>query len=296
MMLSKAATAPPPEMGDENDDSRAHLSEAKETPSGHDPEIAIIFREMRKATDLSVEQLSGRLQTSPSTISALESGSILELPDWIETSQVVIDYTGLLGLDSRPVLRRLSNQLKALNEDQIEPDDKVSETPAPASAPSQAPEATQAKGAQGAPSSDTAVPAGPPRPSGAAAPQQTASPPPAAAEPQAAAGVKDAEMVVPAAERARPAAGAKRKRFSMGAVFSWTLLFVFFAAMAMGVTYLVSNPKAVWSAVETLPEPASRAVKSMWELVRPLDESSNGKVIVDPNAHKADKLPQASRQ
>lgn len=303
MMLSKAMTTPLPEAGDESDSAHVPLREVAKAPIGNDPEVGIIFREMRKATDLSLEELSEKLQTPTTTITALESGTTQALPDWMETSRIIIEYTGMLGLDSRPILRRLSTPFNENGEAKGEANDNVSPTPETAPTPSAAEIDTKETPE---PAAAATAPAAPPAPPGAAAQQAKAEPQApiqAPAKQVAEAETKDAEMAAYAATGAKPVSEAKQSHFSMsgllswmGAVFSWVLLFVFLAAMAVGVIYMVSNPNAVWSAVDKLPEPASRAVKSAWELVRPQEEVGNGKVIVDPSGHKADKLPLAPRQ
>ncbi len=276
---SKAVTSPTPDEDGDSSESRVHIRNIKELPSGHDEEIAVIFREMRHAVDLPVEQLSGQLKTPAATLEALEGGNILALPDWTETSRVIVAYTQLLGLDSRPVLRRLKTQLTALGAAAPRPEGP------PAEANSRAP-------------GPVAVPAGPPSPPGAKVQPHSSPPQPAAPErsdPPGAATGPAASVSAPAKDRGRHRAkllrGGARKRFSTSAIVSWLLLLVFFATMAMGVLFLIRNPKIVWSTVDGLPEPVSRTVKSVWELVRPIDETDGGRVIVDPNKQKSDKLP-----
>lgn len=78
----------------------------------HDQDIAAIFRDMRRACQLSREQLAVRLSTPVRTIEALEEGAVLSLPEWPETSRVILAYTAMLGLDGQPILRRIQAGLR----------------------------------------------------------------------------------------------------------------------------------------------------------------------------------------
>jgi hypothetical protein len=273
---SKADATPAPDEGGTVSKSRGHSGGTEDMPVGHDEEIAVIFREMRHALNLPADQLAVRLKTPAATLEALEHGNIPALPEWAETCRVINAYTEILGLDSRPILRRLKNRLSALSPAQEE-GEAAAAVPQPQAAPAAPPPG---------PPAPPGVKAQPPPPPGApsAPPAAGKKPEPAAAAPQ---------MAQPrgAEGKARP----KGKRFSLSAVVSWLLLLVFFAVMAMGVVYLVANPKRVWTTVESLPEPVSRTIRSVWELVRPLDDGDSGTVIVDPNRHKSDKLPQSPR-
>jgi len=100
----------PPYFGAE-DPSRLHLRAIRELPSGQDAEVASIFRDMRQATGLTVPLLAFRLRTTERTIEALEEGALLALPEWPETSRVIMAYAAMLNLDARPVLRRIHAQL-----------------------------------------------------------------------------------------------------------------------------------------------------------------------------------------
>ncbi len=77
-----------------------------------DNDIAVIFRDMRRASQLSWEQLAVRLATPVRTIEALEEGALLSLPEWPETSRVILAYTAMLGLDGQPILRRIQAGLR----------------------------------------------------------------------------------------------------------------------------------------------------------------------------------------
>jgi len=110
MAAQSSASAAPPSNG-EDDTSRLHIHSIKEMPAGHDAELATIFREMRRAADIPRDRMAGRLATTTEIIDALESGAIFALPPWPELSRIVSAYTVMLGLDSRPLLRRLEAQI-----------------------------------------------------------------------------------------------------------------------------------------------------------------------------------------
>ena len=94
--------------------------------------MATIFREMRRAMGVSRERLAGRLATSVETIDVLENGNLLALPDWQEVSRIVTAYSAQLGLDARPILRRMKGQIEALQPATPNPAVSASEPPAPA--------------------------------------------------------------------------------------------------------------------------------------------------------------------
>lgn|GEM_PF-5208157 len=84
---------------------------AVQNQSGIDPQISALFSAMGRASQLSHSQLAARLQTSPSLISALENGSLNELPQWEEIEPVICRYADLMNIDDRAILRRLREQL-----------------------------------------------------------------------------------------------------------------------------------------------------------------------------------------
>lgn len=117
---SRASRSPP--VGPP-DPRQAHL---------RDDEIAVIFTDMRRACQLSREQLAVRLETPVRTVEALESGMLLALPEWPETSRVVVAYTGLLGLEPGPILRRIQSQLAeggTAGEEEAEPAGEAEQAP-----------------------------------------------------------------------------------------------------------------------------------------------------------------------
>lgn len=289
----------------------ANVAQDGARPSGGDParaerdqEIAVIFSEMRRASEMSVEDLAARLKTSAQTINALEAGAIKALPDWTETSRIVTEYIGMLELDARPVLLRLQSKLAAATPPQAA---GTPAPPVPAAAPAPAP------AAQGQPTPPRAGPppvpadrqpgadmpsaAPPPTPPAAMPPVPRPTPMPPSAERRDA--TMDAEMPAgppradaePAGKPARKKQAGRRRFFSVGTLTTWLLVLVLFGGMAVGVRYAVQNPKLVWSTVDSLPDPGPRLVRSIWELVRPLDDTATGSLRSDPKSQKTDRLP-----
>lgn len=76
-----------------------------------DEQISGLFTAMGRATQLSNHQIAQRLQTSPELIYALEAGALDQLPEWEETSEIVVRYARFIKIDERPILRRLREQL-----------------------------------------------------------------------------------------------------------------------------------------------------------------------------------------
>ena len=70
-------------------------------------EVARFFQDLRRALDISQLQAAKRVATRIDIIAALEVGKVRALPPWPETCRIVRAYTGLAGLDARPVLRSL---------------------------------------------------------------------------------------------------------------------------------------------------------------------------------------------
>lgn len=91
--------------------ARLRLRGIKEMPGAHDEEVAAIFRDIRQASGLNQGETARRLGTSERTVAALEDGALLALPEWPETSRIVLAYASMLNLDARPILRRLYQQL-----------------------------------------------------------------------------------------------------------------------------------------------------------------------------------------
>jgi len=307
MAAQSSASAAPPSNG-EGDTSRLHIRSIKEMPAGHDAELATIFREMRRAADIPRERMAGRLATTTEIIDALESGAIFALPPWPELSRIVSAYTVMLGLDSRPLLRRLEAQLS--------PDKGLAAViPLKEAAPAPAPAPVDKKPAP-APAPPAAVkPNGPPMPPSAASPSAVSPtvapvpPPPESGPPpevivappppgESQAPKADAQLL-PLEESAAPEMGQtetsqkskKRVGGILKAALNWLVLIGFVAALGSGVWYAAQHPRVVWTALDTLPEPIPRGVRSAWKFMRPLDNNTAGSQITDPGSRKSDKLP-----
>lgn len=280
-----------------------------------DEELAVIFCEMRRASGVTQEQIAGRLATSVTVIEALETGALGELPEWNELKRIVTAYAAQLGLDSRPILRRMQGQLgvadretaaaepqqpatppapsKAAPPQPAGTDSQVSKPPVPPTGPPMPPSARAA--APAGPAAAPAVPTPPLAGGPAIDPQAAEAPKPqpeakADAAPQPRPDIppqQEAAPVQQAAEPARP----KRARRIAAAVVNWTLLIVFVAALGSGVWYAAQNPRKVWSAVDNLPDPLPGLMRAAWQMVRPLDKGPSGPQITDPGNRRSDKLP-----
>lgn len=77
-------------------------------------EVGRFFQDLRRALRLSQIDAARRLATRPDILAALETGDVQTLPPWPETCRIVRAYTGLAGLDPRPVLFSLE-QLRGTN-------------------------------------------------------------------------------------------------------------------------------------------------------------------------------------
>lgn len=280
-------------------------------PAARDEELAVIFREMRRASERSLEILAERLKTTPAMLVALESGEIAALPEWDETSRVVNEYTGLLRLDGRPVLRRLEKRFTTREPSGAKP---VAAAPSPAqartipaTAATDASHAAPAAATRAAPPLPPKAVKGPPMPPGARV--KTAMPPPAASRssPQSQARipmpVAEGPAVTPPSGRTADASRqlpreapnqrkpVKVERSRKGKLVTWALLLAVFGVMGLGVRHAIQHPAAVWATVDSLPEPAPQVVRSVWEFVRPLKSTSRPAPAAEPQSQKADRLP-----
>jgi hypothetical protein len=70
-------------------------------------EVALFFKDLRRAFRMSPQQVAQRLATRVDIVAALEAGQIANLPPWPETCRIVRTYTGLVGLDPRPILHSM---------------------------------------------------------------------------------------------------------------------------------------------------------------------------------------------
>jgi hypothetical protein len=300
-MSSQPGAPEAPSSGGGGGDSRLHIRAITEMPAGHDTELGLIFQEMRRAADVSREQIAGRLATPLETIEALESGALLALPEWSELTRIVTAYTALLGLDARPILRRMEGQLG-----QSKPA-PVAQTPvAPASAPpvpptqkTATPASANASGlpippsakaplepTRGAPLPPGQTP--PPPPSGAFRPQPAQGPatshqPQASTQPQAPL-FEDAAIAEPEDKPKGRMAGLVKT------LLNWVVLIGFVAVLGSGLWYAAKHPRMVWSGLDALPQPISSAVRRAWNFMRPLDNEPARPQQTDPDNRKSDKL------
>lgn len=296
------------------DASRLGVRSIKEVSSPRDEELAVIFREMRRASGVTQEQIAGRLATSVETVVALESGALGELPEWTEIKRIVTAYAAQLGLDSRPILRRMQGQLGVADGETASPkpqqqaaasktappqpagtDSQPSKQPAAPTGPPMPPSARAAAFAKpgAAPATPPSSPSPstvPPNGSGAAqpaAPKQDARSGPAPKHRKDVPPQQEAAPIQQPAEPARP----KRARRIAAAVLNWSLLIVFVTALGTGVWYAAQNPRKVWGAVDNLPDPLPRLMRAAWQMVRPLDKGSSGAPVTDPDKRRSDRLP-----
>jgi hypothetical protein len=300
-MSSQPGAPEAPSSGGGGGDSRLHIRAITEMPAGHDTELGLIFQEMRRAADVSREQIAGRLATPLETIEALESGALLALPEWSELTRIVTAYTALLGLDARPILRRMEGQLG-----QSKPA-PVAQTPvAPASAPpvpptqkTATPASANASGLPIPPSAKAPpeplrgapLPPGqtPPQPpSGAFRPQPAQGPatshqPQASTQPQAPL-FEDAAIAEPEDKPKGRMAGLVKT------LLNWVVLIGFVAVLGSGLWYAAKHPRMVWSGLDALPQPISSAVRRAWNFMRPLDNEPARPQQTDPDNRKSDKL------
>ena len=81
-------------------------------PSGSDPQIGQIFRNMRATLRAPREAIARRLATTPGVIEDLENGSVASLPHWRETVRIVRTYCEILRLNPDPLLWRIDQLLR----------------------------------------------------------------------------------------------------------------------------------------------------------------------------------------
>ena len=74
-------------------------------------EAGQLFRRIRQVAGLSLPECAERLQTRLAVVDALERGDFQRLPPWPETVKVVSGFTGLAGIDPRPVLTAIRAEL-----------------------------------------------------------------------------------------------------------------------------------------------------------------------------------------
>lgn len=287
--------------GGEGSGSRLRIHGIQAMPSAVDEELAVIFREMRRASHLDRNQLSDQLRTPVAVIEALETGAIGALPSWPETIRVVNAYTRMLGLDPRPILRRIRSQMDAA----------AATGPRPKEIdPASARQAARPEADQSAPAGAEAVSAPPVAVSSRPAPERPAkpvsepapampSPAETAAEPEAATAAAaspgaDAVMedmdggMIPAGEEAP-----RRGRRLIRRLAKWIFVLALCAGLGYAISHAVRNPQAVVDAVSGLPEP----IPSVARLVRDIIMTAPGREAPGtgedpPRKGKSDRLPQ----
>ena len=70
-------------------------------------QTGLFFVQLRQYLGLSLDQVAARLETYRSVISALETGTVGDLPPWSQTHRIVTAYAALAGLDPAPALHCL---------------------------------------------------------------------------------------------------------------------------------------------------------------------------------------------
>lgn len=73
--------------------------------------IARFFLDLRGVLCLSPHQAAVHVMTRTETIDALESGNVEYLPPWPETARIVMAYAAMAGIDGRPALSVIAEQL-----------------------------------------------------------------------------------------------------------------------------------------------------------------------------------------
>lgn len=270
-----------------------------------DAELAVIFTEMRRASGVTKEQIAGRLATDVATVEALEEGALSRLPDWNEVKRIVTAYAAQLGLDARPILRRMQARLGVADKANVTATAKAEPQPAPRG-PQPSPPRETAKAKPGGPPMPPATGrkrSGPPTPPGANLPRRPATrppqpapkpvPPDASFEAGPAAGESTTIEPHTTVEAEAPAIEKRRGRAVrlLKGLVNWALLIGFVGALGLGIWYAAKNPRSVWSALDSMPEPIPQMMRGAWEMVRPLEDRTGGSPAPDPDNRRSDKLP-----
>ena len=74
--------------------------------------ISRLFWDLRNALRLTPHQAAAQLLTRVDTIEALETGQFELLPQGPEMARIIMTYTGMAGIDGRPVLAALADVLR----------------------------------------------------------------------------------------------------------------------------------------------------------------------------------------
>ena len=77
--------------------------------------IGQFFIDLRRALRLTLPQAAEYLQVRPEVIEALETGHVEYLPDWPDTSAIVMTYTSMAGINGRPALNAIGQLISYLS-------------------------------------------------------------------------------------------------------------------------------------------------------------------------------------
>jgi hypothetical protein len=77
--------------------------------------IARFFIDLRQALRLTVPQAAHYLAVRPEVVEALETGQVEYLPEWPETSAIIMTYTSMAGVNGRPVLNAIGPLFQQLS-------------------------------------------------------------------------------------------------------------------------------------------------------------------------------------
>ncbi|WP_291163224.1 helix-turn-helix domain-containing protein [Hyphomicrobium sp.] len=77
--------------------------------------IGQFFIDLRRALRLTLPQAAEYLQVRPEVIEALETGHVEYLPDWADTSAIVMTYTSMAGINGRPALNAIGQLISYLS-------------------------------------------------------------------------------------------------------------------------------------------------------------------------------------
>lgn len=77
--------------------------------------IARFFIDLRQALRLTVPQAAHYLAVRPDVVEALETGQVEYLPEWQETSAIIMTYTSMAGVNGRPMLNAIGTLFTQLS-------------------------------------------------------------------------------------------------------------------------------------------------------------------------------------
>ena len=255
-------------------------------------ETGELFRRIRLIAGLSQLQLAQRLHTFPSVIDALERGEFDGLPSWPETVLVVSGFTALAGVDPRPALAAIREEI----EGQII-DAQAAEVPANPARPAFARALIRAQSRPSFPppnsSGEVAAPASLPR-------WHSVSKKIGAGHVEARrltkSGLKAAgQRLSPVMKRAMalPVLGRVAPPWRMPVALSLAV------TLSLAAVIVFGGSGTLQAAVSSLPQPLSGAYRSVEDYVlRSMATEKNGLVwieVSDPRSRKTDKLPAPRR-